>query len=278
VPNETGQAMQRDIRRLSEDVGHNQKKIDEQGAQLEEQLAEADKKVASKVGEVDAKLQDLNRAARKTDAGFGVRLDEQQQELQALRGQNELLQYRITQLEKKLEGYDDLTARVETLENGLPAGGTPAAAATPADTAAKTPSAEIPTDKAGLLAHGRKLMGDKKLEEARGVFRELIRRFPTEAGFADEAYFQIGESYFKEKKYRPGLQEYIQVVEKFPKGDLVDDAYFRIGLCSVELGNLEDALIFFDEIIKHHPKSPLVKSAKKKQKDVSKRLERETKK
>mgnify|MGYP001205230438 CR=1 FL=1 len=108
-----------------------------------------------------------------------------------------------------------------------------------------------------------------------GALRDVARKWPTEEGFADEAFFQIGESYFQEKKYRPALQEYIKVVEKFPKGQWVDDDFFRIGLCSTELGNLEDALIFFDEIVNNHPKSPLVKTAKKKVKEIRDRLEAE---
>lgn len=265
--------MQRDLRRLERNLEETHKNIDEQRAQATEQLERADESISS----VDKKLQELNRAARQTDAGFGVRLDEQQREMQELRGQNELLTYRFSQLEQQLEAVAELTQRVETLETGIPNADeseTPPAPAAPA----KKPQQEAPKDKKGLLAYGKKLVKEGKLEQARGVFRQLIDKFPKDLGYADEGYFQIGESYFKGKKFRQALQEYIHVVESFAKGKLVDDAYYRIGLCSMELGNLEDALIFFDEIIKNHKKSPLVKPAKKKQREVQKRLEKEKKK
>lgn len=270
VPKATGQAMRRDIRKLADGIEETRATIDDQQAQAAEQIKRADESLNS----VDKKLQQLNRAARQTDAGFGVRLDEQQREMQELRGQNELLTYRLSQLEQQLEAVAELQKRVDTLETSMPN----ADEAEPPTQPAKKPPAEAPKDKKGLLAFGKRLVKEGKLDEARGVFRQLIDKFPKELGYADEAYFQIGESYFKGKKYRPALQEYIHVVESFAKGKLVDDAYYRIGLCSMELGNLEDALIFFDEIIKNHKKSPLVKSAKKKQREVQKRLEKEKKK
>ncbi len=275
VPTETGQMMRRDINELRTNVQTTQKGVDEQRALLNEQLQRAE----VKIGEVDSKLQDLNRAARKTDAGFGVRLDEQQRELQDLRGQIELLVYRFNELEKRLEGLDALANRMDSLETGLPgARVTPEEpGSTRSQPSSGASSAETPTDKKGLLAHGIALAKRKKLEEARGALREVARKWPGEAGFADEAFFQIGETYFNEKKFRQALQEYIKVVEKFPKGKLVDDSFFRIGVCSLELGNLEDALIFFEEIINNHKKSPLAKSAKQKNKEISKRLEKEKK-
>lgn len=270
VPNETGAAMRRDIRALETDVRATQKGIDEQKAQLNEQMQRAEEKI----GEVDKKLQDLNRAARKTDAGFGVRLDEQQRELQELRGQIELLNYRFNELEKRMETVDLLSQRLDALENTIPSP-SPSESKEPVQ---PQPTAETPTDKEGLLAHGVALIKKNKLEEARGALREVARKWPDEIGAADEAFFQIGETYFQEKKYRPALQEYIKVVEKFPKGKLADDAYYRIGSCSLELGNLEDALIFFEEVINNHPKSPLVAPSKKKVKEINKRLETEAKK
>lgn len=268
VPTETGQAMQRDIKNLRTDVEDTRKGIDEARAQLIEQVQKADASVV----EVDKKLQELNRAARQTDAGFGVRLDELQRELGELRGQNELLTYKLSQMEQRLAALDELQQRLDALETHAPS--TPSTSAAPASSA---PPADIPEDKKGMLAYANQLLKDKKLEDARGVLRRVVERWPSDPGVTDQAYYLIGETYFREKKYRPALLEYIKVVENFPKGDMVDDAYYRVGLCSIELGNLEDALIFFDEIINKHRKSPLVKAAKKQHREVSKRLEAEKK-
>lgn len=266
VSKDAGLVMQRDIAQLKEGLGSVREGFEAQRSEINDQLQRGD----AKIDEVDRKLQDLNRAARKTDAGFGVRLDELQRELQELRGQNEHLTYRMSQLEQKLAGLDALTQRIDALESST--GAAPPAAASSASS--KEP---MPTDKAGLLAKGQQLIARNALEEARGVLREVIERWPKDAGAADEAYFHIGESYFKEKKYRPALQEYIHVVEKFPKGKLVPNAYYRIGLCSVELGNLEDAIIFFDVILKDHKSSSVAKQARRMRSDVAKRLEKEKK-
>ena len=109
VSKDAGVLMQRDISQLKGDIGTIRDGVDEQRAQLTEQLQRGD----SKIDEVDRKLQDLNRAARKTDAGFGVRMDELQRDLQELRGQNEHLAYRLGQIEQKLEVLDAVGRRLD---------------------------------------------------------------------------------------------------------------------------------------------------------------------
>lgn len=264
VPNATGETMQRDIRLLRADFDKAQKGSSAQQARLAKQIERGDEQTKS----IAEKMQQLDRAARKTDAGFGVQLEELRREIQEQRGQNELLTYQVSQLQKKLE---EQTGRVDKLETSMPA----EVAAKPV---AATPApAQVPKDKKGMLAMGKKLAAAGKTAEARGVLRDLVRKFPKDGGVTDDAYFQLGESYFKEKNHRSALLEYIKVVEKFAKGKLVDDAYYRIGQCSMELGDLEGAQVFFKEVIENHKKSPLAKYAKSKLKEVSRRLDKEKK-
>ena len=129
-----------------------------------------------------------------------------------------------------------------------------------------------------MLAYGESLVKAGKIQDARGVFRDLVRRYPKSKGITDKAFFTLGETYFQNKKYRNALQEYIKVVDRFPKGAMADDAYYRIGSCSMEIGNLEDANIFFNEIVSNHKSSPLLKAARGKLKEVQKRLNAEKKK
>ena len=267
VPKAIGDVMQQDIRELKTQTTDIERSIEKNKAKLEEQTVRAQ----NKIDEVDTKLQDLNRAARKTDAGMGVRMDELQRELQELRGQNELYAHQISEMEKQFVTIEALTTRLDNMENSLPKN---APVETPAP---KKSSEKLPTDRKGLLAHGKGLLKKKEFSETRGVLRGVLKKWPKEAGIADDASFHIGESYFREKKYRAALQEYIQVVESFPKSPFTDDAYYRIGLCAVELGNFEDALIFFNEILTQHKRSPLVKSARQQIKKVKKRLGKEKK-
>lgn len=263
VPAETGAKMQAEIKALREQQQAASKDMAAQRAQLDEQMQRA----AKQIDEVAATLVDLNRAARTTDADFGVQLERLQKEVMELRGTLELIEYRLGKAEGKLEGEGSLSERVAALERDLKDAATSA-----------PPPPEAPKDKKELLLQGRSLIKEGKVAEARGVFRQIIKRWPDEEGITDEAYFRLGELYFDENKLRSALQEYIKVVEKFAGGKLAAASFYKIGLCSEALGNLEDAQIFFSEVVKNHGRSAYAKDAKKKLDDVKKRLDKEEKK
>ena len=312
VPVQTGERMQAELLQLQRDMQRADKHIDQQGAKLEEQsaqLADQMREAADKIAEVAEALQNLNRAARMTDADMGVQIERLIKEVQELRGAVELADYRTSKIQGHFEGEQSLVNRVEALESGRsdpisraapkrkstkPAAN--ARASKPKPTAQKKPAAvasnsatppppapppikekKKPKTKKELLSHGESLAKRGQVTEARGVLRDLVRRFPNAAGVTDKAYFTLGEIYFKGNKYRSALQEYIKVVDRFPQGKMADDAYFRIGTCSMEIGNLEDAQIFFNEIVTNHKKSPLLKAAKTKLQEVKNRLSKEKK-
>ena len=317
VPVQTGERMQAELVQLQREVQRADKHIDEQGAKLEEQsqqLAQQMQKAAEKIAEVAEALQNLNRAARMTDADMGVQIERLIKEVQELRGAVELADYRTGKIQGHFEGDNSLVHRVEALESGrsdpissatapkrssakparatrsvkpkatpkknpatasaAPSGATPPPPAPPPIAAKAKPKTKT---KKELLSHGETLIKRGQITEARGVLRDLVRRYPNAPGVTDKAYFSLGEIYFKGKKYRSALQEYIKVVDRFPQGKMADDAYFRIGTCSMEIGNLEDAQIFFNEIVSNHKKSPLLKAAKTKLLEVKKRLSKEQK-
>ena len=304
VPAQTGVRMQSDIRGLQDNMRAANKHLEQQAAHLEEQsaqLATQMNEAADKVAEVAEALQSLNRAARMTDADLGVQIERLIKEVQELRGSVELSDYRLGKMEGQLEGDQSLVARIESLEkdqNALPiATKAPiksqktAKASSKKTTQTKTQNKAVvktastapkakkpPQGKKELLAYGEALVKDGKIQDARGVFRDLVRRYPKSKGVTDKAFFTLGETYFQNKKYRNALQEYIKVVDRFPKGAMADDAYYRIGSCSMEIGNLEDANIFFNEIVSNHKSSPLLKAARSKLKEVQKRLSNEKKK
>lgn len=259
VPAEAGRQMQTDILALRTEVHDNKKGVDEQRASLTEQMRKADRQIE----EVSTTLGELNRAARSTDADFGVQLERLVKEVQELRGALELTEYRLAKLESAQEQTTQVVARVEKLEQTK---------------TAPPPAPETLQSKSELLSQAKALVKDGKISDARGVYRDIIKKWPGELGVTDEAYFRLGELYYEEKKQRNALAEYIKVVEKFASGSYADDAYYKIGLCSIDIGNLEDAQIFFGEILKNHKKSPHYKAAQQKLEEVQKRLKDEANK
>ncbi|MEM6733053.1 MAG: tetratricopeptide repeat protein [Myxococcota bacterium] len=265
VPTEVGDVMQRDIQQLQSDMQAAQKGLDQQRALLDEKIEEAE----GQIRQVDTALKDLNRAARMTDADFGIQLERLIRETQELRGMIELAEYRLNQLETKLEGEGSLTERVSKLEQGT-------TSATPAPGPAVI-ATDVPDEPKDMLKYANGLAKQKKIDEARGVYRQIIKKVPKEQGITDAAYYRLGSLYYDEKKYRSALQELVKVVEGFERGNYADDAYFKIGQCSMDLGNLEDAQIFFGQVVKGYPRSSLAKAAKKQLREIEKRLKSEKK-
>ncbi len=261
VSADAGRQMQSDIAELRRELSSAQKVVDEQRAGLDEQMRTAQKQIDA----TSTALADLNRAARSTDADFGVQMERLIREVQELRGSVELLQYRLGKVEAGVAGPGSLTERLEALEKQVNELGSKAAA--PAPVAEK-----LPEDSKSMFEQAARLAKDGKVEDARGVYREIVRRWPKEDGVTDQAFYRLGESYFDEKKSRAALQEYIKVLERFATGRYADDTLYKVGLCSIDIGNLEDAQIFLGEILKSHPKSPLVKSASRKLDEVKRKL------
>ena len=278
VTSQTGDRMLSDIDALQKHTYQSRKTLEQQGAQLTEQRQQLDEqmKVAqSKIEEVATVLDTLNRAARMTDADFGVQIERLIQEVQELRGTLELADFRLGQMEQHFAEESSIVTRIEALEQKLDAA---TLAVGKKRSSAKSSGGKKPKDKKSLLGYAQQLVKDGKEKEARGVYREVIRKWPKNQGVTDEAYFRLGELYYQSRKYRSALQEYIHVAEKFRKSSFVDDAYYRIGICSMKIGSYKDAEIFFNALIKEYPKSPLIKAAKTKIQEVRAKLDSKKKK
>ncbi|MDP7040391.1 MAG: tetratricopeptide repeat protein [Myxococcota bacterium] len=269
VPLEQGNQLERDMGELRAQLLQTRKALDYQQAELSEQMERAD----TQIERVAGTLEDLNRAARMTDADFGVQLQRLITEVQELRGKVELAEYTIESLNQTLHGEGGLIARVEAFEKD----GKSSSRSAKTRTTRAPQRASSPTKIKELLEQGLVLGNEAKYDQARGIYRAILKKEPKKKGVSDLAYFQLGELYFQQGRYHSALQEYIKVVEKFGSGTYADDAYYKIAMCSLSVGNLEDAQIFFNELVQNHKKSPLYKQAVAKLGDVNAKLAAEKK-
>jgi TolA-binding protein len=269
VPLEQGHQLERDMGELRAQLLQTRKALDYQQAELSEQMERAD----TQIERVAGTLEDLNRAARMTDADFGVQLQRLITEVQELRGKVELAEYTIETLNQSLDGEGGLIARVESFEKN----GKSSSRSAKTRTARAPQRASSSTKIKELLEQGLALGNEAKYDQARGIYRAILKKEPKKKGVSDLAYFQLGELYFQQGRYHSALQEYIKVVEKFGSGTYADDAYYKIAMCSLSVGNLEDAQIFFNELVQNHKKSPLYKQAVAKLGDVNAKLAAEKK-
>jgi TolA-binding protein len=57
--------------------------------------------------------------------------------------------------------------------------------------------------------------------------------------------------------YQDGIDQFRQLIKKFPRSELVDDAEYNISLCFYQMNQFEKAISTLDILIKNHPKDTI---------------------
>ncbi len=221
--------------------------LEEQRKELESALKETREKLEKTTGQLQEALAQLDTASRTTGANIGVKVDSAIQDAATLRGQLESTQYRLQELEQKLDKL--------------------ATASAPPD--AKKDDLKRPDDPREFL----RLADDKakagETELARKLYTEFLKRWPREEG-AGEAHFGLGETWVAEKKCREALYEYGKVIQEHPKTKSAPTAYLRSADCFKEMKMLPEAKLALEEVQKAFPKSDAAKLARQKALELAK--------
>jgi tol-pal system protein YbgF len=100
-----------------------------------------------------------------------------------------------------------------------------------------------------------------KFDKAREQFIEFLERFPK-GKFSDNARFWIGECYYRKNEYEEAILEYERVKNEYPSGDKVPSALFKQALSFLKLEKKVEARIIFEDLISHYPQSDQAGMAK----------------
>lgn len=117
-----------------------------------------------------------------------------------------------------------------------------------------------------LYDTARQAFDNGQMDEARQTFIKLIASHPK-SGYADNAQFWIGESYYRENWFERAILEYQTVVEKYPKGNKVPSAMHKQGMAFLKIGDKSNARIIFNELVQKFPETNEGKLAAKKLKE-----------
>lgn len=95
-------------------------------------------------------------------------------------------------------------------------------------------------------------------------FQGFISYFPT-FPLAAQAQYNIGQSYFAEKKYQEARDNYLKVIQNYPQqAEWVADAYYKLGQTYEALGQIDDAKKAYQTVLDKYQSSdvfPLAKQA-----------------
>jgi tol-pal system protein YbgF len=98
-------------------------------------------------------------------------------------------------------------------------------------------------------------------------FLQFLENYPK-SDLADDARFELGESYYARKRYDEAIEEFGRVIEMAPQGTKTPAAMLKKGLCLQEKNNLRDARKTWDDLVKQFPNSDEAKIAQQRLNEI----------
>jgi TolA-binding protein len=250
VPLERGRQMELRIDRLEGDATDAARRFDEQRAVFKDRIARVDQKLA----EAQAKLDELNQSARRSGADLAVGLDKVKEELSKLRGDLEVEQHKLGQVEKSVDVLrSDTEGRLAALKG--------AGALDEYEARRKIAALEKPDDKAAILALGEREEASGQRGVALEIYEHVVSHWPTDPKAADAGY-RAGHLLLAQKRWRDAILALGRVAESHPKSERAPDALVGVADAKTELGMVEDAKAVLNQVLEKYPKAPAAKRAK----------------
>lgn len=250
VPLERGRQLETRIDRLEADSTDAARRFDEQGAVFKDRIARVDRKLA----EVQAKLDELNQSARRSGADLSVGLDKLKEELSRLRGDLEVEQHKLGEVEKAVDRLrGDTEGRLAALKG--------AGALDEFEARKKIAALEKPDDRAAIVALAKREEAAGQRGVALELYEHVVKSWPTDPQAA-EAGYHAGQILLSEKRWRDAILALGRVAEAHPKSERAPDAMTGVADAMLELGMVEDAKGVLQQVIDKHPKTAAAKRAR----------------
>jgi len=264
-------AVDREHQQLEADI----RMLQEQASQLQQMLAT----IGDALKQLNSRIDDQTALERKAFADGKVQMDNLSGDVRIIREKLDDTNVRLSSLGQELEALRSSmplpgsVAPPQTSSDATPAGPTPPGGTAPG-TAVPPPAGAGPS-MAGQTpqrlyeqAYGDYSMGQYQL--AISGFQALISTFPK-SDYADNAQFQIGESYLQSGKYAEAVAAYSRVISDYPSGDQVPNAYYKRGFALENIpGQLDVAKQSYQTAVDKYPDSQAATLAKQRLEGLNK--------
>jgi tol-pal system protein YbgF len=105
-----------------------------------------------------------------------------------------------------------------------------------------------------LFYCGRKLVDDKKYDEAVAVYSSFVQLYPSHS-LAPNALAFCGMLLEQEKKFEDAVTSYQSLVDRYPQSFVAPLALLNMGSCLEQLGKLPEARGTYGKVISGYPAS-----------------------
>ncbi len=259
VPLERGQVMDSRLDKLEAASDAQAKRIDD----LQRSIEQQESVVKDRVAAVDKKIAELNQAARRSGADLGVSVSRLQDDLAKAKGDLEVEQHKLGELEQRLA---DLQQNTDSRFAALRGRG----ALDEAEAKQLIDGLPKQDDKAAFLSLAQQQEQKNNTGVARAIYDEYVRRFPTDAS-APLAAIRSGDLAADQQRWKESFVAYGWVYKNAPRSDVVPDAMLGMATAMLQLDELKaDAPAILKEVVDKYPKSPAAAKAKAKLAELKK--------
>ncbi len=129
------------------------------------------------------------------------------------------------------------------------------------------PPTEQPLSDQELYEKGYQLFVDGKVDEAREVFRRLVKKFPNST-WADNALYWLGESFYAQKEWEKAGACFSRILKDYPSGNKVPDALLKMALIHWNEEDWKKAESELSEVAEKYPQTPAGKQAQERLKEL----------
>ncbi len=199
-----------------------------------------------------------------------------QRDIQALRGESEVLNHKIEQLKKQIQdNYLDVDQRLrqtQTQVNSLSVA-PPAATVAPQNTltlgnvptpppttleAAAAPANNLSEEQSYQQAF--KAVQEGRYEQASAALEQYLQAFPK-GSHSDNAQYWLGEAYYAQKKYNPALASFNTLLDKYPDSGKRPSALLKMGYVYYEMKDKAAARAIWERVRSEYPNTATARLA-----------------
>jgi len=182
-------------------------------------------------------------APQESVSNIQVKLGEYDQFIRDINGKVENIEFRLGQLEKKIETFDkDIELRFEQFKRSIDsvdAKNTKEVKQTPTKPTNK-PKVTSNLSAKDLYESALKDLRDSKNKDAENKFLEFLSAYPTDQ-LAGNAQYWLGEVYYKQQNFAKAAVAFRDGYSKYPEGSKGADCLLKLGLSMKALGKKDDA-------------------------------------
>ena len=192
-------------------------------------------------------------APKESVSNFQVRLGEYDQMIRDMNGKVENIEFRLKNLEKKMETFDkDIDLRFEQFKKQVSVAPAPKAASknnkpkATNNTAKKsqTPKASATVPAKELYENALTDLKNNKLTDAENKLSQFLTSYSSDA-LAGNAQYWLGEVYYKQQNFAKAAVAFKDGYSKYPQGTKGPDCLLKLGMSMKALGKKDEACTAF---------------------------------